>query len=266
MGLLVKLLIVAAGAYFAFKMHIAFGFAFLILAVAYLYFSNYSNLMSGRANAEYTSGNYDKALFYFEKAIKRGRPSLINYIGYALMLLRCGKPDDALTQINKVLSTMNLPRNIKLQAKQIRSLINYKLGNFDEAYEEASEIYEDGYQTSNMRALLGLLMLNTNASCEEVLKFCEDAYDYDSDNRDIVDNYLIALINSGKLDKAEEISEELLEMAPDFVESYYHSALLYQKLGDNKRAKELLEKISDCDRNNMTTVSEEEIENLKKGL
>lgn len=266
MGILIKALIIAIGAYFAFKMDIAFGFGFLLLALVYLYFSNYSNLMTGRANAEYTNKNYEKALFYFEKAIKRGRPSLITHTGYALMLLRCGKPKEALERINGVLSTMNLPQNIKLQAKQIRALINYHLGEWDEAYEEASELYEDGYQTSNMRALLGLLKISVNVPAEEALSFCEDAYDYDSDNRDILDNYLIALINSNKLDKAEEISEELLGIAPDFVESYYHSALLYQKLGDKKHAKELLGKIADCDRNNMTTVSESEIENLKKVL
>ena len=117
-----------------------------------------------------------------------------------------------------------------------------------------------------MHCIIGLFMIEAKKPWDKILAFCEKAYDYDEDNRDIVDNYLVALIETGNLEKAKELSDKLIEMAPQFVEAYYHSALLYKKLGDNKKALELLEKTPDCKRTYMTTVSEKDIEVLKASL
>ncbi len=260
-----SLIIILAG-FFAFKSSFILGIIFIALVVLYFYFTKYDFFMSKKGNIEYSNGNLDNALLYYKKAVSKGKASPITRINYAMMLLRSGDPEKALKEIDTVLSVSGMSVDVKHSAKQVRSVINYKLKNFDEAYEEALEIYEEGHTISIMRCIVGLLMLTVEKDNEKVLNFCEEAYDYDSDSRDIVDNYLLALINSNKLEEAKKISEELIDMAPEFLEGYYHRALLYKALGENEKAKELLDKTENCKTSYMTTVSKEEIEALRKEL
>lgn len=266
MGTLIKLIIAIGAIVVAFKINVILGIFAIIFVIYYLYTSNYSEYLAMRANALYNNGDTEQALLYYKKAVSRKTHKFDTVLGYAMLLLRTGNPNDALEQVNYVLSFSNLVRDIKLRAKQIRSLINYKLGDVDEALLEATELFEDGYTTSDMHCIVGLYMIEAKKPWDEVLAFCEKAYDYDADNRDILDNYLVALIKTGNLEKAKEILAELLRLAPKFVEAHYHGAMLYNKLGDNKKAKELLEKIPDCKRTYMTTVSEEEIKELKERI
>ncbi|MBQ7974798.1 MAG: hypothetical protein IJ300_03845, partial [Clostridia bacterium] len=180
--------------------------------------------------------------------------------------LRTGDPQKALEIINKLLSLSHLKPEIKLLAKQTRVLINYKLGDLDEAYSEAKEMFEDGYTTSNMYCLIGLLMIAKNEPIEETLEFCEKAYDYDSDNRDNVDNLLVCYIKTSNFEKTKELADSLTEEYPSFVEGWYHCAQAYAGTGDSAKALECLAKAKEGDRSFLTTVSEEEIESLEAKL
>ncbi len=266
MEILLNIILVVVAAVFAFRVHWALGIIFLVVIGILLWKSKYSEFMAGRGNAEFNKGNIDLALSYYEKAISKKNAKYSTVVSYANVLLRTGKAKEALEHVNRVLGVSNLVKETKKLAKQTRVLINYKLGEYGEAYDEAIELFEEGYTTSNMYCLVGLMMIVCKKPPEETLKFCEKAYDYDSDSRDIVDNYLLSLINCAEYEKAKEISEELIELAPEFVEAYYHSALLYKKLGDNNKAKEFLSHIPECNRTYMTTVSEKEIEDLQNSL
>ena len=266
MNPLVSLIITIVAAVFAFRINTYLGVGFVVVAIAYIYLSNRANLIVGKANAAYSMGDKEGAVEYYKNAVSVAKKNPTILAGYALMLLRCEQPDEALSQINNVLSTMNLPQSIKLQAKQIRALINHRLGNYDDAYEEGLDVFESGHTTSAMRGLLGLLMISAEKDDDKTLKFCEDCFDYDADNRDILDNYLLILTKTKNYDKAKEISDLLLENTTDFPESFYHSAQLYIALGDKKKADELLKKTDDCKFTYMTTVTKEEIEALKSQL
>ncbi|MGN1115602.1 MAG: hypothetical protein ACI4TH_03455, partial [Candidatus Ornithomonoglobus sp.] len=63
--------------------------------------------------------------------------------------------------------------------------------------------------------------------------------------------------------EAKKISDKVLEKQPKFVEAWYHGAQIDNKLGDYDGALEKIEKIKDCNRSFMTTVSEDEVEALK---
>lgn len=54
----------------------------------------------------------------------------------------------------------------------------------------------------------------------ETTKLCEEAYDYNSDDRDIKDNLSICYFRKGEYEKAEKISDELVGSAPNFVEGF----------------------------------------------
>jgi tetratricopeptide (TPR) repeat protein len=117
-----------------------------------------------------------------------------------------------------------------------------------------------------MYCLIGLLMIAKNAPMDETLEFCEAAYDYDSDNRDNIDNLLVCYLKTNNFEKAQELADDLTETYPSFVEGWYHSAQVYAGLGDNKKALECIGKAKESDRTYLTTVSEDEIESLEANL
>ena len=133
----------------------------------------------------------------------------------------------------------------------------------DEAMEDAKELFSESKNTVTY-GIMGYFMQLVNAPLDETLALCEEAYDYNSDDRDIVDNLVLALIRNGSLDRAKELAADLVEKNPNFVEAYYHSALCEARLGNKAAARELLSHIPDCRRTYLTTVSEEEIEKLSQ--
>jgi len=265
MNILLKVVLVFAVVFFAFKFNVLLGFAVMIATGAYIYFSNRAAYMAGRANAEFNKKNYDKAMELYEKAYNSKNRKFTVDISYAQALMRMGKPDKALEIINAILG-LRITKELRTSAKMTRCMINYKLGEFQEAYEEASEMFEDGFRTSNMYCLVGLLMLALDKPIDETMRFCEEAYDYDSDNRDNVDNLIVCCLKTGDYKRAAELAEGIVEEHPLFVEGWYHGALALKGLGNRAKALEYANKIEGCNRTFMTTVSEEEVQKLIKEL
>jgi tetratricopeptide (TPR) repeat protein len=139
----------------------------------------------------------------------------------------------------------------------------YKQGNIDEAIEDAMSLYNDGYRSITLYGMLGFFNILKAPMAQETFDFCKEAMDYADDDRDIMDNMLICYYNRGEYEKAKEISDRVLENQPKFVEAWYHGAQIDVKLGDYSAALLKLERIKDCNRSFMTTISEESVEALK---
>ncbi len=78
----------------------------------------------------------------------------------------------------------------------------------------------EGYRNSSIYGMLGYFKLLRNDDLDETTKLCEEAYDYNSDDRDIKDNLSICYFRKGEYEKAEKISDELVGSAPNFVEVF----------------------------------------------
>ena len=251
--------------YFTFKQSILLGVIALAAGIGIIAGILYPKIVIGKANEKFNNGDFKAALRDYKKIIDKGRADIDLRITYASLLMRSDEPQQALEEINKILK-YKFDAKKKYLAKQTRAMINYRLGNMQEAREEIDEIFEDGYKTSNTYCIVGFFMLLMNEPIEETLKFCEEAYDYDDENRDIVDNLLVCYMKTKQYDKAKEVSDKLIALAPQFVEGYYHGALLHEAMGDFKTAKEYAGKIKDCKRTVMTTIPVEDVEKLIKRL
>ena len=252
--------------FFAFKFNVLLGIAAAVILLLLAFYLKLPDLYAIKGNVAYSNGKLDEAVRWYQKSVKTGRTSIKNSGVYATMLLRNGQPEEALAHLNHLLS-MRLSQDIKRQLKQTRCLANYKLGDIDEALEEAEELFEDGYVTSNSYSLIGLLRLEKNDQpIEELTAFCEKAYDYDDEHRDILDNLLICYYRGGQYEKAAEIAEKLVEEHPEFIEGRCHGAQALMKLGETEKAREYMKTIDQCKRSYMTTVSAEEVNALKKEL
>lgn len=239
----------------------------IVLAAA-LFFTIYSlvpNFYAVKGNKAFAAGNEEDALKWYKKAVETKRANLTIRTSYAFILLRTGHPEEAETVLNEILINKSVPDEKKNAAKQNRCMVYYKLGRLDEAVEEAEELFET-YRNTTVYGMLGYFKILKGGDWNEILNFCLEAYDYNSDDRDILDNLSIVYYKLGQYDKARAISEELIKTAPKFVEAYYHAAQICEKCGEVDKGLEFLENIEDCRRTYLTTVSEDEIEKLRDSL
>lgn len=263
---MMKYVLIGVILYIMFGINTILGIVATILALAFIIFINRAAIYARKGYMALQQRDNKKALEYYEKAYKTNRASADIVLTYGIMLLRNARPEEAEFIFNLTVLNLKAKAEVKNKAKQYRALTYYKLERADEALEDAKEIFES-YKNSFSYGLLGYLMLATNQDLDETYAICLEAYEYNSDDRDICDNMLVCCLRKNELSKAKEISDMMIEKFVTFTETYYHSAILYNKLGDNEKAKSLLEKIGEnCTRTYLTTVSEEEIEELKKSL
>lgn len=181
---------------------------------------------------------------------------------YALVLMRLGEFGEAEKMLNGIILDRKIVQKDKINAKTYRAMAYHKQGKTAEALEDMTELFE----TAKTTVVYGMLGYLKQLSGDAELDFCEEAYDYNSDDRDICDNLLLAYIRTGDFEKADKLAKELRKKFPQFVEAFYHSALLELKKGNAENAAELLGKTAECRRSMLTTVSQEDIEKLRKEI
>ena len=263
--MLMKILLPLAAVFVCYMINPIFG---LIATVAALFICVYyylPNFYAVRGNNLFSQGDMQGAEKWYKRAVNTGRASDKLKMAYGILLLRTGKPESAERQLNELARKKTAKPEIKQQAKQYRCMAYCKQGRMDEAMEEAQELFEVSKNTITY-GIMGYFMHLTNAPAEETLKLCEEAYEYNADDRDILDNLALAYYRAGQYEKAKEYTDKMVEENPTFVEAFYHGALVEEALGNTDKAREYLTKIPECRRTYMTTVSKEEIDALAEKL
>ena len=262
---MLKYIIMLVVMFLAFTANIWLGVAVTAICVGYTLFAVRPSLYAAQGNKAFSNQDMAGARRWYQKAYDTGRASLNLKTGYAVLLMRLSAFNDAETVLNEIILDKTIAKDKKYTAKQYRALLYFKQGRPEEAMEEAAELFEN-FRNTTMYGLVGYLKLATNQPIEETLDFCLEAYDYNADDRDIQDNLVLAYYKHGEYEKAKEYADELLEGHPEFVEAVYHSALIALKQGDREQAREYIKKIDGCKRTGLTTVSEADVEELKKTL
>lgn len=251
--------------FLGFRISVWLGTATCVGVIAYILYNSMPSFYAAKGSRAFSEQKTDEARAWYEKAYKTGRASASIANMYGFLLLRCAMPEEAEKVFTYVILHQKKDAAAVMKAKQYRALVYYKTGREDEAYEDASELFESCRNTMSY-SLLGYLMTAMQKPLEETLAFCREAYDYNSDERDIVDNLLVVEYRAKNFERAGELADELLAAHPEFTEAHYHGALAYAALGDNERAREALNGAEQCTRTYLTTVSEEEIAELKERL
>lgn len=259
-GILI-IIAICAVVFFAFKYSFLLGVLVMLAVIifgAYKYLPVFMQLKSHKYSYD---GDYKSARDILAKAASRPNATDEVKMEYSYILMRTGQFEEA-EQILNIILSKKVDKNLRGRAILQRCLCYYKQDNLSEALEDAYALYEEGFRNMTLYGLLGYFKVLENPRSQETFDFCLEAYDYASDDRDICDNLLICYYSRGEYQKAKEISDTVLENNPRFVEAWYHGAQIDVKLGDYKSAKEKLDKIEDCNRSYMTTISVEEVENL----
>ena len=238
---------------------------FYIVSIALLIFAVYKltpTFLKHFALRALADGQNDKAVSLYRAASRIFGGNKQYQIEYSLVLMRLGEFKEAEKNLNGIILDRKLPQKEKINAKTYRAMAYYKQGRTAEALEDMTELFE----TAKTTVVYGMLGFLKQLSGKAELDFCKEAYDYNSDDRDICDNLLVAYIRTGDFKEADKIAADLREKYPQFVEAFYHSAVLELKKGNGGLAKEYLDKTAECRRSMLTTVSEEDIENLRKEI
>lgn len=215
------------------------------------------NIMCAKGQSEYAKGNNTKALELLKKAHTSSRARVSNSCAYAYILLRVGEDEEAAKVLNFVLLNQKMKEADRMQARQILSLVRYKQGDFEEATRLMEMVFET-YKNSSVYGALGYYKILSNSP--DMMKFNLEAYDYNSDDKIIIDNMIILYLKNGDIEKAKELSDKSVDAGNKGVEIFYHAGQVYLALGDKKKALDYFKKAKSCQRSFMTTVSEGEID------
>lgn len=262
---ILRILLYGVAIWLVFKTNVFLGIALMAALIAYGIYKFIPSYYRLQGKKCFHMADFAGAEKMYKKAVDTGRGSYKIRLEYSYMLLRTGRFEEAQQQVSYVLSHKLTPAE-RNNAVLRRCMCYYKLGNLEEAISDAQELYDEGYKSMALYALLGYFKIITAPSSEETFEFCLEAYDYADDDRDICDNMLICYYNRGEYEKAKEISDKVIEKAPRFVEAWYHAAQIDYKMDKYEDALEKLDKINDCIRSEMTTISEEEIEQLRNDI
>lgn len=241
------------------------GLIVLVLVIAYAIYMYIPTYWASKGNQCFNSGDFKGAVENYKKCMQH-RPKVNHRINYAYMLMRTGDFDEAEKVLDFILRFKSVKPNLKNEARRNRCMVYYKQGRLDEAIEDAKLMFDEGYKTSQLYALLGYFMILDNPNSQETYNFCKEAYEYDADGRDIMDNMVIVMYNKGEYAEAKEIADKSVREFPHSVEACFHSAQVEIKLGNYDNAKKRLEQLNECHWSDMTTVSKDDIESLKSEI
>ncbi|MCI5604957.1 MAG: tetratricopeptide repeat protein [Clostridia bacterium] len=248
----------------AYRFNVLLGLGITALFLAYGIYSFIPNYYTIKGNKAYQEGDFEESKKWFKKSYDTKRAKVNTRVSYAYILMRTGDFETAEQILNSIIRAKGVKPEQKNNAKQQRCMVYFKQGKLEEALEEAYEIFDNGnYKNTMLYGMLGYFKYLHDAP-EDALKFCLEAYEYNSDDRDITDNLSLCYYKLGDYEKAREYSDKIIAENPQFVEAYYHGAQIAVKCGDYATAKEYLDKIPSCRWSQMTTVTQEEVDSLAR--
>lgn len=239
--------------YYQWKIGLILTVLFIIGALIWCW----PNIMTLMGQRHYANGNIDKALKFLKAGHENWRSKATNSATYGYILLRCGRCDEAKKILNFALLNKKLPEDDKNKLREIMSLVYYKTGDILEAEELLNTVFQS-YKNSSVYGSLGYYKILLKR--EDAYDFCAEAYEYNSDDKIIIDNMILAELDRGNTERAKELSDKTTEAGNKGVEIYYHAGLIEEKLGNNEKALEYYQMAQSCRRSFMTTVSDDELE------
>jgi tetratricopeptide (TPR) repeat protein len=224
--------------------------------LVYLFFNSRTALCMSLAARLYGTGKKAKAFRWFERAYKAGM-NVSQRKTYAYYLLRDGMPERAERMYTEILGFKMKPEE-KKTAQSGYAVVLLKTGRLDEAIERMEEIFPT-YKTSETYANLGYMYI-LRGGLEKAKAFCEAAYDYNPEDKIILDNMVQLYQKLGDLEKSETYADKLAEKDPGFREGYYNIGATKLALGKKEEAAGFFEKALAIPKTFLTVTDDETIQ------
>jgi len=241
-----------------------FPWLFIFIILIYIIVKR-SDIVARIGHLRHAKGNTSGALKAFDLANKIGNMSLHNKISYGYILLRFGKIDEA----GKILTMVSIQAPakkpiIKYRARAMLALVMWKRGELTDAIETLEGVFEN-YRNTIIYQSLGLMYLEKRNKIR-ALKFCLEAYEYNDQDKIIIDNLAEEYVLNGDLAKAKEMYEKLFTLESHFPEAFFGYGKLLIELGERKRGIELVTQALDKPFMFLSTITREEVERYLENL
>ncbi len=204
------------------------GFAAIGVGIIFMFFKR-SSIIAQFASVAAIKGNNSKALKLYRFADKIGKMNYNASVNYGYFMLKNGYIKDARIVFNQAAMNKKISSVQKQQIKSLQALVVWKEGRIKDAIEMLEEVTKE-YVTSMTYQSLGLLYI-LNRDKEKALKYCLEAYEYNSDDNVILDNLAEAYALCGETEKAFKTYEKLLARNPHFPDAYYGYGILLMQNG-----------------------------------
>ena len=227
------------------------GFILFVIVVLYL-FKKRSLIPYRKGVQEILSGDTSVGMEMLRKAYRQGiTPAQKIQVAYAE--LKFGEERECKKILNLLLMDAKARPAVKGQVKCMMAIIALQHKEISEAKEILESIKENGFVNSNFYATYGYMAILTDDE-KYYTAANEEAYEYNSDNPVICDNYGLCLYKKGEYGKAKEIYAALMDKNPDFPEAYYNYGCVLDKLGEPEKAVQMLEEALNQEFSGVTTI------------
>jgi len=233
------------------------GILVLIVVIGFIIYRRRSGMYHSNARKLFLEGDMSAAIVNMKKAIAAASTDSMLHASCGFMYLKMGRPVDAERMLMVSLNVAKEPSE-KNNAKTIMSLLLWKQGKLDEAIEMLEEVTTT-YKTTTTYATMGFFKI-AKGIIEEALAYNLEAYEYNSKNPVILDNYGSALTLAEKYDEAETIYQQLMVLSPTFPDAYYNYGRLLEKQNKNDEAMNMYQTASSKKFWYTSTVTREEVE------
>ena len=214
-------------------------------------------------------GRERQALDLYNRGYLLGTKLINPLSAYAILLMRYGCAQDALTVLEYALS---LRRNEKQTQDLVANLglAYWKTGQLDEAISIYEQLNDEGPNVQNY-GTLGFLYIERDdevGDYEESLAFNQKAMAYDDGDAVILDNMGQIHYRMAKYDEAKAYFERALAQKEDQFDSLVYLAKTHLQLGDTLQAKLLAQRAQaiDIQRGGLFTVSASDLQGLLNQL
>jgi len=248
--------------FIAFKLHWMLGIVVIVGILLYGAYASRSKVWVFKANAAFGQGELEKALSLYEKTYVSKFRNAQHAIHYAFILMKAGKPEVAEKVLLETIGSVKSV-DINMQAKYNLATAYWLLDKREEALNLLEEVYRE-YKTLTVVGNLGYFKLLNNPA--SALTFNEEAYEYDDNDLTIIDNLAQNYFLLGRFDEADKLYSKVMMKSPKHAESYYYYARTLEALGQVEEAKAQALIATEKPLAMVTSITREDVEQLKVQL
>lgn len=229
---------------------------FIFLLVIYVTVKNLGFIIMLRGMRIYSKGDKSRGVDRLRKALSFPlKPAHKLTCGF--LILKEGNLDEA----DHILSSLMTSTHKKFNPHRARvyySLVQWKRGMLDLAIDSLESLVADDYRTEVLYCNLGYFLIE-KGDFQRALEVNLEALDYNGKSAVIRDNLALNYIKMEEWEKAEEISQVLVDEKPGFPEAYYHRALISLHRKDWVEASELLAIAENKNFNFLSTITPDDV-------
>ncbi len=211
---------------------------YLMIATIVVYFVVFTlfkleELLSIAAGYNMKRGRLNKALRRIYKAYKLKNSSIRTSLFFIYLLQKAGKYDKAGEVIDKT-EKRDMDDSDRYTLLISKALYLWKKNRISESVAIYEKLLEEGESTV-LYGSYGYVVTLTG-DIQKSLEVNKRAYEYNPNDKAIMDNLGLTYIKAGKTDEAFDIYDKLMKKNPSFPEAYYNMAELMKLMRDYNSA------------------------------